>query len=163
LPEAIALLEDAVQRAGPKRIMARQSVWIGWLGEAFLLDGRDNDALAQARRALVLTRENGERGNEAHVLRLLGDIATRHGAVDKQGPEVWYTHAIALAETLGMRPLVAVCQLKLGTGYRSADRHAEALQVLRSAAEHFRSMEMSAWLDRAEAALAETRPVPAAR
>jgi class 3 adenylate cyclase/tetratricopeptide (TPR) repeat protein len=162
LPEAIALLEDAVQRAGPKRIMARQSVWIGWLGEAYLLDGRDNDALAQARRALVLTRENGERGNEAHVLQLLGDIAIRHGAVDEHGPEVWYRHAIALAETLGMRPLIAVCQLKLGTGYRSADRHAEALQALCSAAEHFRSMGMSAWLDRAEAALAETRPVPAA-
>jgi hypothetical protein len=61
-----------------------------------------------------------------------------------------------------MRPLVAICQLKLGTRYRSADRTVEAWQALRSAADQFRSMEMSAWLDQAEAALAETRPIPAA-
>jgi class 3 adenylate cyclase/tetratricopeptide (TPR) repeat protein len=162
LPEAIALLEEAVQRGEPKRIMARQSVWTAWLGEAYLLGGRDNDALAQARRALLLTRENGERGNEAHVLRLLGDIAARQDAVDEHGPEVWYRQATGLAETLGMRPLIAVCQLKLGSRYGAADRPAEASQTLRSAAEHFRSMGMSAWLDRAEAALAETPPVPAA-
>jgi class 3 adenylate cyclase/tetratricopeptide (TPR) repeat protein len=161
LPAAIALLEEALQRAGPKRIMARQSVWTTWLGETYLLDGRDNDALVQAQRALVLTRENGERGNEAHVLRLLGDIAARHGAVDERGPEIWYRQASVLAETMGMRPLVAICQLKLGTRYRAVDRTVEAWQALRSAADQFRSMEMSAWLDQAETALAETRPIPA--
>jgi class 3 adenylate cyclase/tetratricopeptide (TPR) repeat protein len=162
LPEAIALLEDGVQRAGAKRIMARQSVWTAWLSEAYLLAGRDDDALVQARRALALTRENGERGNEAHVLRLLSDIAARRGAVDDHGPEAWYRQAGALAETLGMGPLIAVCQLGLGSWYRAADRRAEAWPSLRSAVDHFRSMEMSAWLARAEAELAETRPVPAA-
>ncbi len=160
--EAIALLGNAVQRAGGKRIMARQSVWTAWLSEAYLLAGRSDDALVQARRALALTRENGERGNEAHVLRLLGDIASRQKVVDEHGPEVWYRQAGALADALGMRPLIAVCQLALGSWYNASDRRAEASQVLRSAADHFRSMQMSAWLARAEAELGKTQPVPAA-
>jgi class 3 adenylate cyclase/tetratricopeptide (TPR) repeat protein len=156
-PEAIALLEDGVQRAGGKKIMARQSVWTAWLGEAYLLAGRSDDALVQARRALALTRENGERGNEAHVLRLLGEIATRQQTVDGHAPDAWYQQASTLAETLGMRPLVAVCHLGLGAWYRTLDRRAEAAQALRSAADHFRSMGMAAWLARAEAELAETQ------
>jgi class 3 adenylate cyclase/tetratricopeptide (TPR) repeat protein len=155
--EALALLEDAVQRAGGKRIMARQSVWTTWLSEAYLLAGRDDDSLAQARQALVLTRESGERGNEAHVLRLLGDIAVGRKVVDERSPEAWYQEAGELAETLGMGPLVALCQLRLGTWYRAADRRPKAAQSLRSAADQFRSMEMSAWLARAEAELADTR------
>jgi class 3 adenylate cyclase/tetratricopeptide (TPR) repeat protein len=160
LPEAIALLEDAVQRAGTKRILARQSMWTAWLSEAYLRSGRDDDALAQARRALSLTREHGERGNEAHVLRLLAEIAARRGAVDERGAEAWYGEAAALAEALGMRPLVAVCQLGLGSLYRATGRPADSGPTLRSAADHFRSMGMTAWVARAEAEMGDLRPVP---
>jgi class 3 adenylate cyclase/tetratricopeptide (TPR) repeat protein len=162
LDEGIALLEDALERAGSKRIMARQSVWTTWLSEAYLLAGRHDDALALARRALTLTRDNGERGNEAHVIRLLGDLAARLGAVDAQDAEALYRQARALADALGMRPLAAVCALGLGAWYRAGERHAEAWPLLRGAADHFAAMQMPAWLARAEAALAETRPVPAA-
>ena len=155
LSEAIPLLEDAVQRAETKRIMARQSVWTAWLAEAYFHDGRDAQALTHARRALALTRENGERGNEAHVLRLLGDIAVRHGAIDEHGGDVWYQQAAAAAETLGMRPLRAVCLLRLASVHRAAERHAEARQAVHAAADLFRAMDMSTWLARAETALAE--------
>jgi len=160
--EAIALLEDGVKRGEAKRIMARQSVWTTWLGEAYLRAGRDDDALVQARRALTLTRDNGERGNEAHVLRLLADLAARRGAIDEHDAESLYRQAGALAETLAMRPLLAVCELGLGAWYHTLERHDEAVRNLRSAADHFRSMEMTGWLARAEDELARTRPVSAA-
>jgi class 3 adenylate cyclase/tetratricopeptide (TPR) repeat protein len=160
--EAIALLEDGVKRAGAKRIMARHSVWTTWLCEAYLLVGRDDDALEQARRALALTRDHGERGNEAHLLRLLADLAARRGAVDDQGPEALYRQAVGLAGTLAMRPLLAVCQLGLGAWYQAVERPDEAVRTLRSAADHFRAMEMTAWLTRAEAELSRTPPVSAA-
>jgi class 3 adenylate cyclase/tetratricopeptide (TPR) repeat protein len=160
--EAIALLEDGVKRGEAKRIMARQSVWTTWLGEAYLLAGRDDDALEQGRRALTLTRDNGERGNEAHVLRLLADVAARRGPVDEHDAESLYRQAGALAETLAMRPLLAVCELGLGSWYHTVERDDEAVRNLRSAADHFRAMEMTAWLARAEDELARTRPVSAA-
>jgi tetratricopeptide (TPR) repeat protein len=162
LDEGIALLEDAVERAQAQRIMARQSVWMTWLSEAYLRAGRLDEAQALASRALVVTRENGERGNEAHVARLLGDIAAARGPADGESPEALYRRALALGESLGMQPLVAVSELALGAWYGVLGRHAEAVTVVRSAADRFRAMTMTAWLARAEAQLKDAPAVPTA-
>ena len=53
-----------------------------------------------------------------------------------------------------MRPLVAHCHLGLGTLRAKAGRREEARAELASAIELYRSMEISFWLLRAEAELA---------
>src|SRR5204863_228447 len=81
-------------------------------------------------------------------------------AVHADPPEVeqadrYYGQALALAEELGMRPLVAHCHLGFGTLYQRAGRLGEAQAELSAAAELYRMMEMTFWLEKAEAALAQ--------
>src|ERR1044071_7986077 len=81
------------------------------LSEAYLLAGREADARTAAQRALGRTRQHKERGHEAHTLRLLGEIAAREDPADIAKAEDHYRQALALAEELGMRPLIAHCHL----------------------------------------------------
>ena len=74
LPEGVALMEEAL--ADPEATGTTQHpLLLAYLGEAHLLAGRRDDALAVARRALDLAHLQKERGNEAWILRLLSDIA----------------------------------------------------------------------------------------
>jgi hypothetical protein len=79
------------------------------LGEALLAAGRINEARAAGTRALDLARERGEQGHEACALRLLGEVAIHPGAAASDVAEGHYRQALALAERLDMRPLVAHC------------------------------------------------------
>ena len=54
-----------------------------------------------------------------------------------------------------MRPLVAHCHLGLGTLYQKVGRDDQAQAELATAAEMYRAMEMTFWLEKAEAALAQ--------
>jgi predicted ATPase len=63
--------------------------------------------------------------------------------------------ALALAEELGMRPLVAHCHLGLGTLYATTGQHEQARAELSAAIDLYRAMEMTFWLPQAEAALAQ--------
>ena len=58
---------------------------------------------------------------------------------------------MALAEPLGMRPLVAHCHLGLGKLYRGTGDGAKAQEHLTTAATMCREMGMRFWLERAEA------------
>jgi tetratricopeptide (TPR) repeat protein len=125
------------------------------LGEAQLLAGCLEEAYALAERALTLAREYQERGHQAYALRLLGDIAARCEPLDGAPAGDYYRQALALAEELGMRPLVAHCHLGLGKLYATIGRRAEARTELSAAVELYRAMEMTFWLPQAEAALAQ--------
>ena len=61
--------------------------------------------------------------------------------------------ALALAEEMGMRPLVAYCHFGLGTLYQRVGRNEQAQAELATAAEMYRAMEMTFWLETVEAAL----------
>jgi len=61
----------------------------------------------------------------------------------------------ALADELGMRPLLAHCHRGLGTLYFKTGRREEARTELTAAIELYRAMAMTFWLPQAEAALAE--------
>ena len=126
------------------------------LGEAQLLAGRLEDAQALAEHTLTLAREHQERGNEAYALRLLGDIAAQRDPQHVEEAETHYREALALAEELGMRPLVAHCHHGLGTLYAKFGRREQARAELSAAIELYRAMEMTFWLPQAEAALART-------
>jgi len=153
--EAIPLLEEAVERP-----MARggegQSLETISLSEAYLLAGREADARAAAQRALGLARQHKERGNEAYTLRLLGDIVAREDPLDVGKAENHYRQALALAEELGMRPLIAHCHVGLGKLYRRTGKREQANEHLTTATTMMREMEMGLWLERAEAELKES-------
>jgi hypothetical protein len=102
-----------------------------------------------------LARERGERGHEAWALRLLGEIASHHQRPDVAAADAHYGAAVALADELGMRPLVAHCHLGLGTLYAKIGRREQAHSELSTAIELYRAMEMTFWLPQAEAALAQ--------
>ena len=153
LPEAVPLLEDAVERAGANRIAGRYSLWMAWLAETYLRAGRVDDASRLVDRALALSRDHGERGNEVHILLLRAEIGAVRATEEVKDVETAYRYVVGLAEELGMRPLVARCHLGLGRWYRSEGRLNDGRQLLRAAVDLFRDMQMQTWLERTEAEL----------
>src|SRR5215831_21359130 len=122
-------------------------LYLAYLGEAHLLAGRRDDAVAVAGRALDLAHRQKERGSEAWVLRLLGDIAAHADPPDPESAEEHYTHALARANELGMRPLVAHCHFGLGKLYHRTGDGAKAQACLTTAAQMYREMDMGFWLE----------------
>ena len=125
LAEGRALLEEAISegiRTGALRGHAHR---VAWLSEVCRLAGRGEEAWQHARQALDLARQHKERGNEALALHQLGVVQAHADPPDAAQAEAHYQQALALAEELGMRPLVAHCHLGLGrlygqTGQRGA-------------------------------------------
>ena len=107
-----------------------------------------------ATRALELSRERKERGNEAWSLRLLGEIHSHPDALDAEKAEDHYRGPLALAEELGMRPLQAHCRKGLGALYGRTGREEKGREELTAAMDIYRDMEMTFRLEKAEEAMA---------
>jgi tetratricopeptide (TPR) repeat protein len=102
LPEGVILMEEAL--ADPEaRGTSHHPLLLAYLGEAHLLAGRRDDAVAVAGRALDLAHRQKERGNEAWVLRLLGDITAHADPPDLESATGDYHRALARANELEMR------------------------------------------------------------
>jgi predicted protein tyrosine phosphatase len=86
----------------------------------------------------------------AHALQLLGDIATHPDRFDARQGEIHYREALALAQSLDMRPLTAHCHLGLGKLYRRVDEQARANEHLTTATTMYRQMDMRFYLEQAE-------------
>ena len=155
LAEAQSILEHAIERAATMNIMARQGRQVAWLSEVHLLAGRLEEAHAHAQHALHLARDYKERGHEAWILRLLGEITAHRDPLDGTQAEASYRQALTLAEELGMRPLQAHCHRGLGTLYAQLGRQEQAHAELSAAMEMYRGMEMTFWLPETETALAQ--------
>jgi DNA-binding SARP family transcriptional activator/tetratricopeptide (TPR) repeat protein len=122
-------------------------------GECFLALGRTEEASALAHDALEHARQFCERGNEARALAFLATVeARRAGAAGSRAREL-YEQAMAMAEELGMRPLVARCQLGAGGLLLAAGLRVRAREHLERAAATFRELDMPCWLTQAESAL----------
>jgi tetratricopeptide (TPR) repeat protein len=130
-----------------------QTLIIAHMGEACLLADRIDEAIAFADRALTFARERGQRGYEAYALRLLGEIAAHPDSPNAEAAEGYCRQAMALADELGMRPLVAHCHLGLGKLYRRTGDQAKTEEHLATATAMYREMGMNFWLEKAEAAL----------
>ncbi|MGH8064168.1 MAG: ATP-binding protein, partial [Candidatus Entotheonellia bacterium] len=155
--DAMPLLMQAMEQATAMETIVHQALCGLSLGMAHLLAGRLEEAHALAERALALTREHQERGNQAYALRLLGEIAARREPPESDQAESHYRQALTLADELGMRPLVAHCHLGLGKLYLKTEQREQARAELSTAIELYRAMEMTFWLPQAEAALAQIR------
>jgi tetratricopeptide (TPR) repeat protein len=138
------------------RILSQTLIYLS-LGGAHLLAGRLEEAQTCVERSLTLAHERQQRGYRAYVLRLLGDIAARREPPERESAEAHYQQAIALAEELGMRPLVAHCHHGLGTLYAATGQTEQAGVELSAAIEMYRAMDMTFWLPQAEAALAQAK------
>ncbi|HVO84662.1 MAG TPA: tetratricopeptide repeat protein [Syntrophobacteria bacterium] len=102
-------------------------------------------------RALRLSRERGERGYEAWALRFLGEAASHCDPPDLETAEGHFRQALALADELSMRPLVAHCHLGLGKVSRHSGDWVNARERLMTAVTMYREMAMDPWLAQAEA------------
>jgi tetratricopeptide (TPR) repeat protein len=76
MSEALPLLEQAIGQVPSKRSVYHSRL-LGYLSEAYLLDGRPDDALPLAVSALEISSSRKERGFQAYALRLIGEIAAR--------------------------------------------------------------------------------------
>src|SRR2546428_345315 len=159
--DGIALLEECVRiQTSGKRLpeLALSLTWplsLTWLAEAYLHNGRFEDAATAADDALRLARERDERGNEGWVMWALGEIASHREPGDVGEAEAHYLEAGARATELGMRPLVAHCRFGLGKLYRRAGKREPAREHLATATTAFREMGMQFWLEKAETELKE--------
>jgi class 3 adenylate cyclase/tetratricopeptide (TPR) repeat protein len=150
--EGLRLLEYGASQTGARRQWYHPQAVVQ-LAEGYLAAGRELEAEDSGQRALRLARERGERGREAQALRLLGDVATRHGASGRPRAMERYRSAEELAEELGMRPCVARCQLGTGEILAQIDDRAGARAALDRAATAMQSMGMRPWALRAAQAL----------
>jgi DNA-binding NtrC family response regulator/tetratricopeptide (TPR) repeat protein/class 3 adenylate cyclase len=125
------------------------------LGEAYLVAGRVGDAHRLAERLLALSRERKERGNQAWALWLLGEITAQRQSLDAEQAVAHYRQALILADELGMRPLQAYCHAGLGALYTMTGQREQARTELSAAMALYRAMDMTFWLPRTEATLAQ--------
>ena len=152
----LALAEHGVEQAvagGRPRLLVHTAVP---LSEAYLLAGRLEDARQRAAQAVDLARQYQARGHQAWALWLLGESTAHQASPEGEPAAGHYCQALAMAEELGMRPLQAHCHRGLGTLYARQGQQEQARIELTTAIELYRAMDMTFWLPRAEAALAQT-------
>ena len=99
--------------------------------------------------------DRGWGGFRAHALHLLGAIARHPARFDAERAEAHYRDALALAEPLGMRPLVAQCHLGLGELYGRTGKWHDTQKHFTIATMMYREMDMRFGLEQAEAAMRE--------
>ena len=151
--EGLYLLEGAVAQAMSAKLMFSVSLWLANLSEAYLLAGRRQEAWDTALRAVEVARDCGERGHEARALRQLAEVANHGQSAENSEAERLYREALLVAETLGMKPLVARSLLGLGTVALKQDHREMARRHLTGAIELFRSLGMTSGLEAVETQL----------
>jgi predicted ATPase len=147
--EGIPLVKEAIELQEAAEAFVDRAYWTRVLAGLYLAAGDAGEAERTAEQALGFARRHGERGNEAWIYWLLGRVALAR----EQGAESMrhFEAARALADELGMRPLVAHCHLGLARVGRLSGRQAEADAQWRTATAMYREMGMTHWLEQAEA------------
>jgi tetratricopeptide (TPR) repeat protein len=155
ITEGRALLEEVI------RLDIRTGAWFNHprlvvqLSEVCRLAGHREEARQHAHQALDLARRQKARGDEAVALYQLGVIQAHADPPDAVQAEAHYQRALALAEELGMRPLQAHCHRGLGALYTKTGQLEQARAAMATAIDFYRAMDMTFWLPKAEAALAQ--------
>jgi tetratricopeptide (TPR) repeat protein len=152
--EGMGLLRRAADQIASSGHRIHQAQSLLYLSRAHLQVGELEPALTMAQQALTLAQECEQPPRQADALRMFGEIAVRREPIDADTAERSFREALALAETLEMRPLQAHCHLGLGKLYRRTGRHEEARDELETAVSMLREMGMTHWLPEAEAELA---------
>jgi tetratricopeptide (TPR) repeat protein len=142
LDQAVPLLEECVAHGDRLGLGANNSLWLTYLGEAYLRAGRRSDALASAQRALAQSRQRKEGGFEAWAIQLLGEIGASGADPELDAAAARYHEALAIAEGRAMRPLAALCHHGLGTVLARQGNQAAAESHRQAASAEFQALDM---------------------
>jgi len=148
--DGIALIREALEHAAHGR-RTREALFTTYLSHALLMAQQMDEAAAVAGRALTLSLERCERGTEARARYVHGEIAAKEIDGDCSAAERHHREALALAEELGMRPLVAQCHLALATLGRQRGEPRVSQHHVATALAMFRELGMPGWSKKAEA------------
>jgi predicted ATPase len=151
--EALSLLDQTLERVATASYTIFHTTVLTELSDALCLVGRCDEAGALAGRLLALSRTHPGRGYQAHAYRLLGEVAAQRHPPEWGQAEGYYCQALALAEELGMRPLVAHCHRGLGTLYAKTGQAGPACTALSIAIMLYHAMDMTFWLPQTKAVL----------
>jgi tetratricopeptide (TPR) repeat protein len=155
--EAVPVMEEAITRWDAAGRVANRARHLWLLAATHLAGNQPDDARKVVEEALELARRHAERGNEAEALRVLGECTASGPRPDVVAARQSLEQALALAEELGMRPLIAHCHLGLGKLYRRTSQREQAWEHLTTATTMYREMDMRFWLEQAEAELGGER------
>ena len=113
--------------------------------------------LGSARFGLPILPAATSRGYVAWGLAELGDFVEAAGMREDavRLAEAYFRQALALAQELGMRPLLAHCHRGLGTLYLTLGQREQARAALSTAIALYSAMGMTFWFPQAEAMLAQ--------
>jgi class 3 adenylate cyclase/tetratricopeptide (TPR) repeat protein len=128
------------------------------IGEAALAVGALPEAGQHAERALEFSRRQTARGEEAWSLYLLGAVRPGEEPDSATVAEDFYRQALALAEELGMRPLIAHCHAGLAKLHHQTGRHRASDEHFTTATAMYHDMGMIFWLKRAQSEWRYRRP-----
>ncbi len=132
---------------------ARNSWFRVQLARGYLLAGKLEEANSVANQVLASSQSQGYRGYAALSLYVLAESLLHADVSDMAKAEDDYDHAMALANELRMRPLVAHCHVGLGQLYRHTGNREKAKTHLANGIAMMREMEMGLWLEKAEGEL----------
>ncbi len=124
--EAMPLLELTNERARISRTRVQ-------LAQGYLLVGKLEEATSIANQVLESSQTQGYRGHTAVSLYVLAESLLHGDVADMVKAEDHYDHAMALANELRMRPLVAHCHVGLGKLYRRTGDYEKAKKHLANA------------------------------
>jgi len=155
--EATPLLERSRARAADLKLRANEPLRTTWLGEVYLLARNAERAASLAAGAVSLAVAQKERAHQAYALRLAGDLARRRDPPDPGEADSSLREALAVAQELGMRPLIGRCYLALGELHAHRGTRDDADRDLRSAITLFAAMGMTRLQEHADAAVTALR------
>ena len=148
--EAVDLLEQAERQVASMRTGNFGAQVASALAEVYLAAGRLEDAMASARASLQRGRAQREPVAESLALWVLGEILSLSRPPEPEQAAESYGAALAIADRLSLRPLVAKCHLGLGKLYRRTAKRQAAREHLATATTMLREMDMRYWLETAE-------------
>jgi tetratricopeptide (TPR) repeat protein len=151
--DGIPLVEEAVQQATDLKIKSGQAWLRGMLAYAYVFGGRLSEAAGIARGALDMAQELSEPCWVAWTQFFLGEIGSAGASSGLEQAHAAYESGLKQADALGLRPLVARCELGLGHLLRRTRDQDAAQAHLQRAVASFRDMQMPHWLQKAEAEL----------
>jgi tetratricopeptide (TPR) repeat protein len=149
ITEALALLEESEAQTPSVRIFDTPTARTA-LATGYLLAGRLSAAGEVASGAAELAAAREFRGTQAWAVHLLGEISARRDPPEVASAEEHYRRALALAEELGMLPLVAHCHRGLGRLYHCVGERQKADEQVAIALAMYRDMDMGFWQQKTE-------------
>jgi tetratricopeptide (TPR) repeat protein len=145
--EAVTMLQDCVAYGEAIQFAAHRALNLAWLSDAHRRAGQVAHAMATIDRALQATQAPGQRAGEVEVFLTVAALHTSSGSPDLDAARSAAEQALALADSLGARPLVARAYLALGHVSRQTGASAQAAENLALARAMFTEMGMSFWLE----------------